>query len=175
MFEVDAFDLKLQNYYFQIMDSATCAKAIEQNFVFADKIYKTGLLLEQYEQSNELTDQIVLEKKRYVLLKIELWLNSILLKNKCNSSFHTVTYIYAHKSDMTKDAEQTAVSDVLKQVKEDYGNKIILIPIGGDMGLDSVDMLLQIYNITYLPSVLIDEKYVLSGFYDKKEIEQYLK
>ena len=41
--EIKALDLKLQNYYYQIMDESACEFAIEQNFVFADRIYNEGL------------------------------------------------------------------------------------------------------------------------------------
>ncbi|MBS3075393.1 hypothetical protein J4429_02945 [Candidatus Pacearchaeota archaeon] len=174
-FEISALDLKLQNYYYQIMDDASCKQAIEQNFIFADNIYKTGLDLERYENVNELTKDILLEKKRYVLLKTELWLNSILLKKKCNNPFHTVVYVYTQKTDTKKDAEQGAISNVLKKIKEENGNKIILIPIAGDLGLDAVEMQMQIYNVTYFPSVIIDEKIVLKGFQKLEEIEKYVK
>lgn len=176
-FEVNALDLKLQNYYYQIMDQSSCSKAIEQNFIFADKIYNQGLVLEKYEEANELSEDILLEKKRYVLLKTELWLNSILLKKKCNNELQTIVYIYSQNEggNSAKKAEQDAISVILREIKEEKGNKVILIPIAGDLGLDVVDMQLQVYNITYLPSIIINEKKVLEGFQNIVQIEQYLK
>jgi len=175
-FEISAFDLKLQNYYYQIMDESSCNNSIEQNFFFADKIYKDGLNLERYEQANQLTKNILLEKKKYVLLKTELWLNSILLKKKCGDSIHTVVYVYSQNEggSVSKDAEQAAISDVLRQIKEEKGNTIILIPIAGDLRLDIVDLQLRVYNVTSLPVVIIDEKVVLTGFSSKEEIEKFL-
>lgn len=173
-YEIEALDLKLQNYYYQIMDSSSCNNAIEQNLIFADKIYNTGLTLERYENVNDLSKDILLEKERYVLLKNELWLNSILLKRKCNDSFHTVVYLYSQKTDTSKEAEQAAIANTLKKVKEDYGNNIILIPLAGDLDLDSVTMQLKNYNIVYLPSVIIDEKTVLAGYASPEDIEKYL-
>ena len=41
-YEIQALDLKLQNYYYQIMDSSSCKQAIEQNFQYAEDIYLTG-------------------------------------------------------------------------------------------------------------------------------------
>lgn len=173
-FEVEALDLKLQNYYYQIMDESSCDVAIEQNLIFADKIYIQGLKIEEYEESNELTDDILLEKKRYVLLKTELWLNSILLKEKCANNFQTVVYIYSQDDSVPKEAEQEAISNTLKEIKEERGDEIILIPIAGDLGLDSIDMQLKIYGIDYLPSIIINEKDVLESFHNREEIEQYL-
>ncbi len=174
-FEIEALDLKLQNYYYQIMDEASCTEAVNQNFIFADKLYNTGLVLEKYEEANQISSQLLTEKKRYVLLKTELWLNSILLKNKCNSSFHTIVYLYSQNYNKAKEAEQKTISDILGNVKAQQGNKVILLPIAGDLEIDSVNLQKRIYNITYLPSIIIDEKYILSGFASKEKINQYLK
>jgi hypothetical protein len=173
-YEIEALDLKLQNYYYQIMDYSSCSNAIDQNFIFADKIYETGLDLERYENVNELSKEILLEKKRYVLLKNELWLNSILLKRKCNNTFHTVVYIYSQRTDTGKEAEQAAIANTLGKIKEEYGNQIILIPLAGDLDLDSVTMQMRNYNVTYLPSVIIDEKIVFQGYSSPEKIENIL-
>ena len=183
-YEVEALDLKLQNYYYQIMDESSCKFAIEQNFQFADDLYTRGLELEKSEESNQLTDNILREKKKYVLLKTELWLNSILLKKKCKDPFDTVVYLYSSDpSNNIKVAQQKVLSNILKTVKEDKGNAIILIPIAGDLRigddksqmLGAVNMQMRVYNVTYLPSIVINEKIVLEGYHDIKEIESYLK
>jgi hypothetical protein len=173
-FEVRGMDLRLQNYYYQVMDESLCREAINQNLIFADDIYNEGLLIQKYEDANDLSEGLLLEKKRYVLLKTELWFNSILLKNKCNEPFHTVVYIYSQTNDLVKEAEQDSISKTLQKIKEEKGNQIILIPIAGDIGLDIVDTQLRTYNITYLPSVLIDEKYLLNGFQKEEDILKYL-
>jgi len=175
-FEVESLDLKLQNYYFQIMENFACDEAMKQNILFADQIYDRGLALEKYEEQGDLMKSSFLtEKKRYVLLKMELWLNTVLLKNKCANVSHTVVYFYTQTPDMAKKAEQNAVSKTLGEIKEKQGNNIILIPIAGDLGLSSVDMQREIYNITYLPSILIDEKIKIEGFKSIGNIEGYLK
>ena len=173
-FEIESLDLRLQNYYYQIMDSVDCEIAIKENLNFADRVYDTGLRIEKYEEANELTGDLLLEKKKYVLLKTELWLNSLLLKKKCNNPFHTIVYFYSKDNSLPKEAEQEAISNILKEVKEEKGNKVILLPIAGDLGLPSVDMQMRIYNITYLPSTLIDEEFILESFYNKEKITQYL-
>jgi hypothetical protein len=35
-------------------------------------------------------------------------------------------------------------------------------------------MQLRIYNVTYLPSLIIDEEHIIEGFKKKGEIEKYL-
>jgi hypothetical protein len=177
-FEIEALDLKLQNYYYQIMDKASCDEALKQNLLFADDLYNMGLTLDKYEEANKISDEILREKRKYVLLKTELWLNSILLKEKCkaeNEKFHTIVYLYSNdKTDLAKNGEQMVVSNTLKELKEKRGNDIILLPIAGDLGLKSVDLQMKIYNITYLPSIIIDEKTVLTSFNSVEDIEKYL-
>lgn len=175
-FEVESLDLKLQNYYFQIMDRASCDEAIRQNFIFADDIYDKGLVIERYEEANQITDELKQEKKKYVLLKTELWLNSILLKEKCgNESFDTLVYLYSDvNNDKIKETQQAALSNVLREIKEEKGNKIILLPIAGNLGLNAIELQKRVYNVTYLPSIIINEKYVLDGFHTKEELESYL-
>lgn len=174
-YEVEVLDLKLQNYYYQIMSRDACDSALVQNFVFADKLYTKGLLLEKYEEANQISDQLTLEKKRYVLLKTELWLNTLLLKEKCNANFTTLVYFYsADPGNSAKVAEQKVISNVLKTVKENHGNEVILLPIAGDMNLDAVMLQMHVYNVTRLPSILINERTILEGFSSVEEIERQL-
>ena len=174
-YEVEALDLKLQNYYYQIMSKSSCEEAIKQNFVFADQLYDTGLTLEKYEEANQISGALLVEKKRYVLLKTELWLNSLLLKAKCNAQFDTVVYFYSSDpSNSAKVAQQKIISNVLKTVKENHGNKMILLPIAGDLNLNSVKLQMNVYNVTNLPSILIDEDIVLEGFSTSEDVEKYL-
>ena len=183
-YEIEALDLKLQNYYYQIMDSQSCSQAIKQNFIFADNLYTKGLELERYEEANQISDDLFREKKRYVLLKTELWLNSILLKKKWNNPFDTIVYIYsADPKTNIQVAQQKVISNTLKSVKEQYGNKVILLPIAGDLRignsqeepfLGSIELQKEIYNISSLPSIIINEKFVLEGFHTEEEIISYL-
>lgn len=174
-FEIEALDLKLQNYYYQIMDRSSCEEAIKQNFIFADDLYTQGIEIEKYEEAGQLTEDIKREKKRYVLLKTELWLNTILLKEKCEANFDTVVYIYeSDPKDNAKVSEQKIISNILKTVKEDKGNDIILIPIAGDPELKAVQLQMRIYGIENLPSIIINEKQILEGFHTVEEIESYL-
>src|SRR3989338_8211039 len=65
-FEVEALDLKLQNYYFQTLNKGNCMVALEENINFADRLYDEGLIIQKYEDINQITEELLLEKKRYV-------------------------------------------------------------------------------------------------------------
>lgn len=174
--EIEALDLKLQNYYYQIMGESSCKFAIEQNFIFADNIYNEGLEIEKAEEANQITDNLLPQKKRYALLKTELWLNTILLKEKCNNPFDTIVYFFSNdNSNNLKVAEQKIISNVLRDVKEEKGNQVILIPIAGDLGISIVDLQESVYNVTSLPTIIINEKVKLEGFHNFSEINSYMK
>ena len=173
--EIQALDLKLQNYYYQIMSKESCDAALTQNFIFADKLYSEGLKIEKYEEANQITADILLEKKRYVLLKTELWLNTILLKEKCNKELNTIVYFYSHDPPSNSVvATQKIISNVLRDVKDQKGNSVVLLPIAADMDLEIVNLQRKIYNITELPSILINEDVKLEGYSSEKEILSYL-
>ena len=174
-YEISTLNLKLQDYYYQTMDSSACSIAIKQNLEFADNLYNEGLQIEKYEQANQLTSDLLIEKKRYVLLKTELWFNSILLKKKCNNPFDTIAYIYAgDPSDSSVVAQQKVLSNVLKTVKDQYGNSVILLPIAGDLNLTAVTLQMELYNITNLPVIIINENTTLYGYHSATNVESYL-
>jgi len=174
-YEIDALDLKLQNYYYQIMDGSSCDEAIEQNFIFADDLYSQGLEIEKFEQAKQISDEIIREKRRHVLFKTELWLNTILLKEKCGKPFDTVVYLYSQNpGNNAAITQQKIISNVLKGVKEKKGNDLVLIPIAGDIGLGIVDLQMKIYDVGELPAILINEELLLTGFHSEEEILSYL-
>ena len=173
-FEIDALDLKLQNYYYQILEEENCEIAFDENIAFADRLYNEGLIIQKYEDINQITEDLILEKKRYVLLKTELWLNSIILKGRCKKDFHTLVYIYSNTPGQAKRAEQEAISNILKEIKEKRGNEVILVPIAGDMGLRAIGLQMKIFDIDYLPSVIIDEEHVFEGFHNIEDMEKFL-
>ncbi|MBM3232536.1 hypothetical protein FJZ21_04145 [Candidatus Pacearchaeota archaeon] len=174
-YEVEALDLKLQNYYYQIMDSSSCERAIEQNFQFAEDIYIRGLELEKFEESNQITDELLREKKRYSLLKTELWLNTLLLKKKCNAEFDTVAYLYSGQPTSSAIvSEQKIISNILRDLKAEKGNDMILLPIAGDLGLNIVEFQKNVRGVDSLPALVINEETVLEGFHSMDEIESYL-
>ncbi len=54
-----------------------CDELVGATINFADKVYEEALLLEPYENSNILTNNIVLSHKKYDLLRAFVWVNSL--------------------------------------------------------------------------------------------------
>jgi len=172
--ELELIDIKLQNEAFSVIN-IDCQEALQENINFADKVYEEAKLLLKYEEANRINEAIILQHKKYDLLRTYLWINSIKLKQSCDATYHTVVYIYQYQDpSLDKKAKQRTFSNILGELKQEKGNQIILIPIAGDIGLTSIDLITNAYNITKLPTILIDEKYIITEITTLEDLEKYL-
>jgi len=168
-------DARLQSmYYGSLNDSASCKAAIAANLDFNDKIYAEGQNIEQYESINRFAPQLIQQKKRYALLQLQFWLNSITLKKQCGADYTTVAYFYSHYNQSAV-MDQKLQSAVLAQLKEKCGDSVLLVPLPLDMGLTSIDLLKNTYGISYAPSILLDESDVLNGVQSLPQMEALVK
>ena len=88
---------------------------------------------------------------------------------------HNVVYFYQYNGpDLDKKAEQGVVSDVLMDLKEKYGSDILLIPLAADNNITSISLMMDIYNIDYLPTILIDEDERVEGLTSVDELEEVI-
>ena len=97
------------------------------------------------------------------------------IRDSCNATYHTVTYFYKYNNPTIEEkAKQSVIAQVLTEVKEMLGAKIMLIPIAGDLNVSSVEIMKNNYGIKNLPSVLIDEKIVVDNEITKEEMLKHL-
>lgn len=171
--EMNLLDIKLQSEIYSL-EKFDCKNAIEENIVFADKIFEEAKIIERYESANKLTDSIKLQHKKYDLLRTDLFLNSIKIKQKCNNRYNEVVYFYQY-SDLSieKKAKQEIFSRVLEELKNEKGHDILLIPIAGNNDITAVKLLLKEYNITEFPTVLINRDIKITDVQNAKEISKY--
>jgi hypothetical protein len=171
---IDWDDAESQSSYYQVLDEDFCDEAIVQNLKFGDEIYEKGLKLEEYESANRFLDKLDIEKKKYNLLKIKFFINSKILKEKCNADYEYLFYFYQDVDPNTDVKEkQRAMSRVLMDVKFELGDKIILMPLAADMDLGVVNILLDKYGVTEFPSIVIKESVRLDGVHTQEEILEF--
>jgi len=153
-----------------------CSDYSEKIIEFADDIYLEAQELEKYESSSQLTDQLGILHKKYDLLRVILWKESINMKDKCGGFFHTVVYLYDYNDpDLETKAMQVAFSRYLDDLKARYGNEIILIPIAADVDLASVDLIKKNYGINgNLPVVIVNEEKVFDSLEELITLEDDL-
>lgn len=174
--ELFLLDLRTSNEIISL-PNFSCEKINQENIKFADRIYDEAKLLDKYEQASRVSDSIQMEHKKYDLLRAAFWSNLIKSSEKCKIP-HTIVYVYSYNTlDLTIKAEQSVFSRVLGEVKQEQGNKLILLPISGDNNLTSVSLLMNRYNISEkeLPIILIDGKTKIADLSTKQQIEQYLR
>lgn len=152
-----------------------CSQLKNANFNMLNKIYSDALLLENFQNSQRMSESLNDLHKKYDVLRAYLWIDAIKIKEKCGNNFNTIVYLYNNsQKDLTIMAEQNTWSHVLYKVKAENDNNTLLIPISVDSDLISVQPLLNSLNITNYPAVIINEKYVLYHISSKKDIENYL-
>lgn len=174
--ELALLDLRVENDLLSL-PNVPCDKIVEENFLFADKIYEQSKLLDKYEQASKISDSIQLEHKKYDLLRASFWGNLIKAGQKCQIP-NTIVYLYSYNTkDLSIKAKQSVFARVLGDVKQDQGDKLILLPLSGDNNLSSVSLLMSQYQITEkdLPIILINSNTKISNIETKEQIKQYLK
>lgn len=153
----------------------SCSELTNENIKFGDQIYNEALVIQRYEDANRIDDNIIFQHKRFDLLRTLFWINSMGIKQKCNSDYHNVVYFYQYNNpSIEQESKQKFFSNLLAEVKTQLGNKVMLIPIAGDNNISSVNVLMDNYNITQLPTILIDEKVKITDVKSVDDVEKYL-
>ncbi len=168
-------DAEIQSSYYDLFNTTFCNEAIEENLAFADRVYKEGLKIERYEENNKLTEDLLYDKERYILLKLKFWLNSVHLKERCKTNYVNLLYFYAQEPSLVQKGEQGSQAIILKNLKEKYGSELMLIPLPIDLNIATINILKEAYNIDYVPTILINEKIKLDGVQSIEEIEKVMK
>jgi len=157
------------------LDDANCDNLINSNINFANRIYDEAKLLEKYEQAGKINENIKIEHKKYDVMRTLLWINTMRFSEVCkNNKVHIIVYLYeSNTKDLTKKATNTVWSKIINDLKERQGNEIILIPIAVDSDLISLNSVLENFNISSYPALIIDDKYVLEELSSVEEIEEF--
>jgi hypothetical protein len=158
--DVDLLDVKLQTDFYSA-GLFNCKNAEKENLNFADRVYNEAKILDRYEQVSELTDSISKQHKKYDILRANLLYNSIRIKQKCNSTYYDVVYLYKYNDpSIDLKAKQNIFSKLLGQLKEQKGYQILLIPMAGDNNVTSISLIEDLYNVSEkdLPVIVINGK-----------------
>jgi hypothetical protein len=149
-----------------------CNASQESIFGFADRIYEEALQLEHYDSSNKLVDTLSIYHKRYDLLRVLLWTESIKMRKQCGDQFHTIVYLYSYDpEEIDKKAEQMVLNSLLLNFKYKYPSETLLIPIAANLNVESVNIVLTKYNISELPAIIIDEERTIKYIPTFEELE----
>lgn len=171
--EISLIDILAMNSIDDIR-SIDCEFLIESNLNFADKIYDEAVLLENYENAKKITNGIELAHKKYDLLRVFLWTDSIKILEKCGRSFSSVVYLYdTEPENLEKKATQGVWSKILYDLKQKKNNEIVLIPIGVDGELESVNLMAKRFGVKEFPVVIINNEHIITELSSLEELEKY--
>ncbi len=172
--EVELYDSNIRSNVLEYYN-ISCEKSIENTFEIADKIYEEVKLLEELDKSSTIVEGFDEVHKRYDLLRTQLWLDATNLKNNCQDNFNLIVYIYEYNSKKPQVISiQNLYESVTSEIKLDYDSEVLLIPIANNMDLNSLELLLENYNIVNQTSIIINNKYVIKGATNYSEIASYL-
>jgi len=151
-----------------------CQNVVEKNLKFGDQIYEKGKKIETYEKRNEFSEDLETQKREHNLLKLQFWVNLINIKKSCNSNYINVVYFYEDDGGKITKIKQDKISEILFELKQEYGQEMMLIPIAKDLDLSSVDTVIAKYKIETFPSVLINENILITDVPDKKSLKKII-
>lgn len=173
--ELDLLDINLQDNILAMKDF-NCNNYYGEIMNFADRVYNEAKLLDRYEAANDFSKGLIIQHKKYDLLRALLWIQTIEMKNKCNDILNTAVYFYEYRSeDLDIKSQQNIFSKKLSELKEEKGSSLILIPMAGNMNLTSIEIMKKSYNITRLPAILINEKIKIETIDELIKIRDYIK
>ena len=153
--------------------SFNCDVIKQNNINFADQIYKEAKLLEDYEESGKLTDSMKLLHRKYDLLRTLLWTSNQKSLERCDN-YNLIVYLYEYETeDIAKKATQNVWSKIIFDVKI-QNEDTLLLPIAVDQNLTSLNLLIDEYNVTQFPALIINNEKVLYDLENTASVELLL-
>lgn len=172
--EISLMDILAVNYLAENQET-NCSLLIESNLALADRVYEEAYLLEKYEESGKLSENLKLAHQKYDILRTFLWINQMKISDRCKGKIDTVVYLYEFEpDDLVKKATQEVWSKILFDLKQEKGKEVILIPIAVNNNLSSLDALIYRLNITNSPAVVINEKDIIYELKSVEDLKGYL-
>jgi hypothetical protein len=173
--ETDVFDFQVASGLI-FSENLDCETISEMKLIFADQIFEEARRLEKYDNSNRLTKELIALHRRYDLLRAMLWEGIIQNSKRCEDDIETVVYLYDYvDTPFDQKAQQGAYGNHLTQLKKDYGDSIVLIPIAVDTEVQSLDILRDRYNLDKIPVVIVNEKEKFESLDSLKNIDKAFK
>ncbi len=139
---------------------------------FADRVDALGNDLTRLEEVDAGSLELVELKKNYTLLNAQLWLYMVNLRRQCpQARFDTVLYFYSNLAGQCVDClRQGQELTALRTSRPD----LYVFAFEANLGLDFIEVLKKQYQVSALPSLVIDERKTLQGFTSQNELASIL-
>lgn len=171
--EISLMDILAVNNLVESSDS--CEFLVSADLDLANRIYGEALLLEKYDGARKVTDGLKIVHEKYDVLRTFLWISSMKTQEKCGEEFNVVVYLYEYGTeDLGEKAKQNTWSKVLSDLKQKYGDEVLLIPISTSNELSSLKFLTGGLGISEKTAVVINNEFVITDLSSVEDIEKYL-
>ena len=152
--KLDYESLQLQSLYIDL--SATNASCSIFNKILETSLSDVGSAqakVDLYIQESSKESYTEL-KRDYLLAQIRYWLLNERIKESCKGEHVSVLYFYSNQDCVECGAQGT----ILSYLKEKLKDKLLVFSIDADFHEEPmIDILTQTYNITKIPSIVIDD------------------
>jgi len=172
--EIDLLDIKLQSEIYSESDF-DCGSAVEENINFAERVFEEAKLLEKYDSASRLTEDVKIQHKKYDVLRAMLLLNSQRIKERCNAEYYEIVYFYQfNEPSLDTKSKQNVFSKMLMDFKERKGSEVLLIPMSGDNGVVSINLIMESYGISVkdLPVIVVNGELKIKEIMSVDEFEE---
>ena len=134
---------------------------------------KEAIRLEYLEESLGKNNPSVIElKKPYTLLLLKHYFAIEKIKKQCNENIITILFFYSNSPLYEGLSENEGI--ILGFIKKKYGSdKIKVYALDVDLNLQTVNYLKKEFNITKIPSLVINN--AVFGYLEKNELEEIVK
>lgn len=124
--------------------------------------------IEEYERTQELTDEYMLLKQQYTQLSIRTWSVAKNRNHKCNSSL--VSGLHFYSTDCRECVDQGEELDALKGMLESDGRDVMIFTVDIDSDISIIRFLREHHGIDSTPALLIDDMLLKGRVYEAEEI-----
>jgi len=134
---------------------------------------KLGSYLESFREISKFNlHNIESLKDKYFVLNLKLWLYMRRLREECNYNTTTILFFY---TSMKRCEDCIAQGIVLNQLKKSDPEKYMIFATDVDSKLGIVNALKVYFNVTQVPTIIINEKEKIEGFISRQELEKLTK
>jgi len=171
--EISFSNLALEEEFYRsvaINKETLCPIYISKANDLAVQAGKMGSYLETFREVSRFSrGEIEKLKDKYFVLNLHLWLYIRKLREECNYNATTILFFYTSVRGCEDCISQGIVLDRLKKSEPE---KYMIFAIDVDSKLGIVDALKTYFNVTKVPTLVINERHKLEGFVSKKELEE---
>jgi hypothetical protein len=162
----------------EMLDMELQSKLFEQNPCTSHYIYTLGETLDDLgsrltmleDQLGKNDKQVIDLKKPYTELMIQHYLLIKKQVEKCNEKYIIILFFYSNNPDVVDDSKKQGYA--LNYLADKYGyEKVKVYSIDADLDLGIVNALTETYNVTMIPTTIVNDK-VYSGYHTSDEVEE---